>query len=272
MFLDVIYRVIFSYLLISNTWSFEHSKSDDKSLSKDKYITKHLKGDVFTSISKEWKNGLQIQIIKSIEKRLNVNVNIKYSPFARRLMFMKTGGVDFIVGIQKTPDREKYIHFVNPPYKRMSNKVFFVLKGNKSKIKKYSDLYKFRIGTKIKSKYFKKFDNDLKIQKFQVSRLRQNFKQLLANRIDAVIYPAGAGLDKIKEMGISDKVETAEYYNYEKKLIYVGISKKSRLMKYIKDIENEMKKMVESGEIEKIIYEYYSRYQLAIHGYQNSQK
>lgn len=249
--------------VIFKSWGMDTNKRNASitlPTSTHQVLTPAIKGQLLTSVSKEWKNGLQVQIIEAISKRLNIKVRIVHTPFARRLMLMEKGKLDFVVGIQRTNKRERYIHYISPPYKKTSDKAFFVLKGNKAIIKKYSDLYNLTIGTKIHSKYFSKFDNDIKIKKIAVSNLKQNFNMLLIKRVDAVIYSVSAGLNKVRDMKISDQLEIAEYFNPGEKLIYLGISKKSRLLKYVAQIEIIINEMVLNGEFEQIIHEYYSSY------------
>lgn len=222
---------------------------------------------VVSSVSKNWANGLNSKILNHITKRLNLNMKIIHVPFARRLAYMETGRIDLMVGLLKSKNREKYIHFINPPYKHTASKVFFVLKGHKSSIKKYSDLKNLKIGVRIKSKYFKRFDDDASLDKVKVSKLSQSLRMLLKNRVDAVINSAASGIETINKMKIHNKIEIAEYYDHRDQYVYLGISKKSPLMDHVGEIEKELKKMVKSGEIKEIIKNYYSAYSFPFFGH-----
>ena len=177
---------------------------------------------------------------------------------------MKDGTIDLISGLLKRPEREKYIHFVHPPYMERSDTVFFVRKGKSSLIETYTDLYPLKIGTILGSQYFHLFDKDTRLHKEPVPGMLINFKKLLLGRLDTVILPEGAGIEQIHKMGITDEIAMAHYRFSKRKEVYIGISKKSRLMDEIDKIESVIRNMIENKEIKKIIIEYYTRRNLPV--------
>jgi polar amino acid transport system substrate-binding protein len=177
---------------------------------------------------------------------------------------MKDGTIDLISGLLKRPEREEYIHFVHPPYLERSDTVFFVQKGKSSLIETYADLYPLKIGTILGSQYFQQFDQDTRLHKEPVSGMLINFKKLLLGRLDTIVLPEGAGIDQIHKMGITDKIAMARYRFSKRKEVYIGISKKSRLMDNINEIETIIGSMIENKEIKKIIIEYYTRRNLPV--------
>lgn len=136
-------------------------------------------------------------------------------------------------------------------------KIFFVRKGEADRIQSYEDLYGLEIGTKIRSRYFPRFDTDQKIKKQPVSSIEQNFKKLLLHRVDAVIYSYRSGYTKLMEMGITDQVEPAMYFFKGNNPVYIGISKNSPLMAEKDRLERVVRAMVESGEMETLIRKFY---------------
>lgn len=217
-----------------------------------------------TSVAKESRNGLDAEILNAIAKKLKIKLITQYAPFNRRLYMMKDGTIDLMAGLLKRPEREEYIHFVQPPYKERSDTIFFVPKGKSSLIKTYEDLHALKIGTTLGSKYFHQFDEDKKLTKEPVSKVMSNFKKLLLGRLDTVIYPEGAGIEKIHQMGIADKIEIAHYRFSKRKQVYIGISKKSHIMDDIVKIESVIHQMIEKGKIKKIIINYYTRRNLPV--------
>ena len=145
-----------------------------------------------------YRDGLQSRILQSVAEELGLKMIISEAPIARRLHYLENGSIDIASELLKTPDRCNYIHFISTPYKLKSNKIFIVRKGNHSLIRKYEDLYKFTIGTTIKSSYFNKFDSDTQIKKESVSSFKQNILKLVSGRIDAVIYSETFAFIKIK--------------------------------------------------------------------------
>ena len=221
-------------------------------------------GTLSTSVAIENKNGLGAIILNAIAKELKVTLITQYAPFSRRLHMMKDGTIDLMAGLLKRPEREKYIHFISPPYKNRSDTVFFVPKGKSSLIQTYNDLHPLRIGTTFGSKYFHRFDEDETLDKESIPNGMSNFKKLLLGRLDTVIYPEGAGIELIHKMDISDRVEMAQFRFSKKKQVYIGISKKSHLMEDIHATESIIRQMIENGKIKNIIVNYYTQRNLPV--------
>jgi polar amino acid transport system substrate-binding protein len=217
-----------------------------------------------TSVAQENRKGMDAEILTAIAKRLLATLIIREDPFKRRLYLMKNGTIDLMVGLLNRPERENYIHFIYPPYMEHSDTVFFVPKGNAARIQTYADLSSLKIGTILGSKYFHQFDRDDTLNKEPVFGMVINFKKLLRGRLDTAILPEGAGIDQMHRMGIADKIELAQYRFSKKKAVYIGISKKSRLMNKMDEIEIVIGKMIQDKEIQKIIIAYYTRRNLPV--------
>lgn len=217
-----------------------------------------------TSISKEFKNGLSETILTAIAAKLERQIIIINAPFKRRLYLMKNGTIDLMAGLLKRPEREAYIHYINPPYKKRSDTVFIVLKGKRSQIKCYDDLKCLRIGCTIGSSYFHRFDNDSNLTKEVVPKGSFNFRKLLHNRLDTTAISESTGIDLIHRMGIARQVEIADFRFSEVKHVYIGISKKSPIIKHLPRIEAVIKELVASGELTTIITHYYTSRNLPV--------
>ncbi len=217
-----------------------------------------------SSVAEENKDGPDAAILEAIAEKLKGRLTIQHAPFKRRLQLMKDGMIDFMAGLLKSPEREEYIHYVKPPYKERSDTVFFVLKGEKSLIQKYADLYGLKIGTNLGSGYFPEFDNDSKLDKEAVASGVPNFRKLLMGRIDAVIYPEAGGIDLVYKMGVAHQLEMADYRFSQQKSVYIGISKKSFLMDNLAVVESQIGSMIENGVIQRIIVNYYTSHHLPV--------
>lgn len=216
------------------------------------------------SVTEESKDGPDAKILTAIAKEMENPVNFQYAPFKRRLLMMKNGDLDLVCGLLKRPDREAYIHYILPPYKKRSDTIFFVPKGKAGRIKTYEDLYDLRIGTVLGSKFFIQFDRDGLLNKEPVAQVTLNFKKLLLGRVDTMIINEASGIDLMHKMKISDKIEMAPYRFNREKFVYIGISKNSWLMEKIDTIEPVIRKMILSGKIRQIIEDYYTRLDLPI--------
>lgn len=137
---------------------------------------------VAVSILEPWKimnngklEGPEIEIIESIATKLGMPVVYRVLPFKRCLAEMQNGDVDLMTGLLKKQKREKYIFYIDPPYKSKSNKVFYVLRGNEKILLDYKDLHELKVGVKRGAKYFSIFDNDKLINKVEVNNYGQKY-------------------------------------------------------------------------------------------------
>ena len=214
---------------------------------------------LISSLAPEFIDGANADILKAVAWKLGARLEIKHAPFKRRLRMMEAGQIDVMVGLLKNPERKKYIHYIEPPYKNRSDTVFFVPRGKTHRVRRYADLYHLRIGIIVGSKYFPTFDNDSRLNTDVCIYAKSNLKKLMAGRIDAAVFPESAGIDLIDSMGIKEHVAIADFRYSRQKLVYIGISKKSHLMNSIKQIEDTLRTMIESGEISQVIVEHYTR-------------
>jgi|GEM_PF-1187823 len=216
------------------------------------------------SVAEEIKDSPDQQILTAVAARLDARAIFQYAPFKRRLLMLKKGEVDLACGLLKRPEREAYIHYIQPPYKKRSDTIFFVTKENPNRIQTYKDLKGLKIGITRGSKYFIQFDDDNTLHKEIVHQATANFRKLILERLDTVIINESAGIHLIHKLGISDQVEPAPFRFSRNKFVYIGISKKSGLMKRINEVSPAIREMIESGRIEQIIKNYYTSRNLPV--------
>lgn len=212
---------------------------------------------IVSAVSKEFPTGLNSKIVKAVVSRLDSEIDMKYVSFARKLVLMEQGRIDLCAGLHRNAEREKYIHFVDPPYLKFSGKYFFIRNNSSVKLETYDDLHGLRVATSINSKYFDKFDNDPQIVKTEVSKVEQKFKMLAKGRVDAVIHSYAGAVDIINRLGLQDEIVAADYRYLVSNAIYIGVSRRSHLMARLDEIEALVHDMVENGEFARIVDEHY---------------
>jgi polar amino acid transport system substrate-binding protein len=213
---------------------------------------------LISSLPPDLKDGAAAAIMNAVAGKLDARLEIIYAPFKRRLAMMEAGDIDFLTGLLKNPLREKYIHYIYPPYKSRSDTVFFVPRGKTVLVRRYEDLHHLKIGTVVGSKYFPKFDDDTSLNREVCHSAELNLKKLMAGRIDAAAFPESAGLDLIDRMGLKEHVAAADYRFSEQKNVFIGISKKSWLMNSIEQVEDLVRSMIENEELKRVIVDYYT--------------
>lgn len=208
--------------------------------------------------------GAEIDMLEVVVKRLGFEVEYVVLPFKRVLFQMESGQLDLMIGLLKRPEREKYIYYIEPPYKTKSNKVFYVLKGNEQKLREYTDLYKLKIGTKIGAKFFPQFDSDPNLDKDEVADYLLNIRKLIKKRIDTFVITDSQGEYLVTSMGLQDELVVAPYSYSKNNPSYFGVARKSPLFAKLAEIAPVISNMIKTGEVNKIFDAYFRRQNLSI--------
>jgi len=160
--------------------------------------------------------------------------------------------------LAKRPEREEYLYYFEPPYMRSNRTRFYLKKGDRHLIKKYEDLYTLEgeIGVIRGAKFFKKFDDDKKINKKPFVTQLQLYQSLVVGRIKAVIVDEAVGDFYISSLGFKNNFEKADYFDTKKTGTYIVYSKKSKRPELFSKIAKLIKKMVDNGEMQKIKKDY----------------
>ncbi len=217
-----------------------------------------------TSVGEENRDSPDHHILAAVAAQLDAQAIFQYAPFKRRLLMLKKGDIDLVCGLLKRPEREVYIHYIHPPYKKRSDTVFFVTQQNSQSIQTYEDLKRLKIGVTRGSKYFIRFDDDKTLHKEIVHQATVNFRKLTLKRLDTVIIDESTGIHLIHKLGIADQVEPAPFRFSRNKFVYIGISKNSGLMKRINEVEPVIQEMIASGKIRQRIRDYYTSRNLPV--------
>ncbi len=214
-----------------------------------------------------WKvdpNGIDNQLIEALisaydtEHGTTTTIEYRGFPWKRCLQMMRTGEADLISGIFKRPEREDYLHFIEPPYKTRSAKVFYVRKGSGHTLQAYEDLLKLKIGVQAGVKYFQRFDADRDLIKEEAGGDLYNFRKLAYGRLDAVISTETNADYLIAIHGLQDQVEKAPYRYDDELPVYFAISKQSPLAAQVPRFSRIVKQLKEKHVFRNIIHEYLS--------------
>ncbi len=202
--------------------------------------------------------GINTEILEAILSRHNIRMKFLVAPWKRCLREMKSGNADIMTGVLRKKDREKYMYFIEPPYKTKSNTAVYVREGQEL-IKKYEDIYGKRIGVVRGAKHFDRFDADEKIIKEVTTTNDLNFEKLSRGRVDAVVCQEVVGDYIVATKGYEGKIEKCPYKYEKPKNVYFTVSKKSPLMRRIKEIEATAEELARKNEFEKIIADFLNK-------------
>lgn len=198
-------------------------------------------------------SGIYVDIINEVAKEANIKIKFVELPFVRALEEMKLGNIDIMLGPNKDAEREAYMYFINEyPFPKESKAFYYIESDNV--IKKYDDLYNKKIEVLRGAKYFDKFDDDVKLQKNEITDYLQAIRKVEANRADIVIIPELQGDYLLKE---NKSFLFKSPYLVEGNPSFVSLSKKSKNFYPLKDkLFLGLKKVNEKGIYKKILSRY----------------
>lgn len=208
--------------------------------------------------------GIIPELTERILSELGLSVqNTSIGPWARVQAIAQDGDIDVIAGIYKTNDRVTYLDFVPTPV--IANEVMvWVKQGQTFPFASWEALQGRKMGGIIGDKYSPEFDAFLEqhadtIPIERVTSVEQNFKKLLAGRIDFMIYSRYVGMLVAQKMGITDQIEVLPKVVFTG-LFYVAFSKKSDLKKLLPKVDRLIIQYKENGTVEALVQSCIAKY------------
>jgi len=201
-------------------------------------------------------SGIDADILREVARRLDMKIKFVPCPWMRCQRLVKEGKVDFMTSAVWTNERDDYAHFINPPYVTNSTFQFYVLKDANVNIRKYDDLYKYKVGDVRGAVKFERFDNDEKIKKYFITADEQLLKVLVANRVDAIVGQESQFDYMIKSQGYGQVKKSPYQHITNTSPAFMALSRKSKYAKHADKFSKIMKRLVDEGVVEKIKAKY----------------
>ncbi|QTA84696.1 substrate-binding periplasmic protein [Desulfonema magnum] len=200
--------------------------------------------------------GIDIEILRLMGDRLKLDLKITQCDWVYCLRMMKNGRADIISSALKRPEREAYLHYIEPPYLLKSTKLLYLPKGQGHRIRTYEDIQNLHIGVLKDSAYFLPFDTDTRIRKTAVRKTEQLLLMLKNSRLDAFIGTEIVA-DYLIRHGNYDGLFEKSVFRYDTETAFhFAISKKSLFASYLPQFNNAMASLIKEGLIESIIKKY----------------
>lgn len=206
------------------------------------------------TLNGEFIGGIDSHLITALLSGFDYIPHYEVYPWKRCLLMMKSGYGDLISGITRNKERQEYLIYLTPPYKTKSQKVLFVRRGMSTSFRNLKDLEQKTIGLLRGARYFPELNRNQAITKIETNTDLQGLKMVAAGRLDGFLLTLENGVYLLNENPhIKKDVEMSIWRHNKAVEVYFAISKSSELTKQIDTLEDRLKHLVESGEIEKII-------------------
>ena len=203
--------------------------------------------------------GIDINITNALASRLNLKVEYRMLPFKRCLKWLEHGEADLMGFLTYKDERKAFLRYLQPPYQG-DTKIFYVRKGEAHRLREYKDLYNLRVGIILGHKHFEPFDSDKNIVIHEATERKSNYLMLISGRIDCLIENDTQGPYNAHRFGVADKIEMAPYKVPLGKNGFFAMSKKSKYIERVAEFEQQLREMVQRGEVDAIIKESLDRY------------
>lgn len=167
----------------------------------------------YMSVQQDKPSGVLVEIVREAFRRMEQPITIEILPAGRAWNMYVSGQVDGSFTMKMTAERQNTMLFTNVPLVTQDY-VFFVRKGSKIRFEgDLATLANYRIGSTISLTYGEKFERATKsgvIRNVEpLPSLEQNFKKLMAGRVDLVVSSRLVGVDVLKSMDLLNKIEVA---------------------------------------------------------------
>lgn len=167
----------------------------------------------YMSVQQDKPSGVLVEIVREAFGRMEQPMTIEILPPGRAWNMFVSGQVDGAFTMKMRAERKETMLFTTVPLVTHEY-VFFVRKGSKVRFEgDLATLGSYRIGSVISLTYGEKFERAVKsgvIRNVEpLPSLEQNFKKLMAGRVDLVVSSRLVGFDILQSMGLLNKIEVA---------------------------------------------------------------
>ena len=200
--------------------------------------------------------GADIEIWQELTKRLGLTIQYEHANLRECEEKLKQGTVDIYPSLLRTDEREKYYHFLIPPFRTKLKYSFYIPNDTNSDIARYIDLKNMKIGLSRNSDHFKPFDDDPEITKDVEGNMALLFKKLEEGALDAICVNEWKGDHFLLTSGLKKKYKKATFSYSEYHPVYLVMSKKSNFISQVDEFEHVLKEMLADGTIRNIINNY----------------
>ncbi|MEQ3660402.1 MAG: transporter substrate-binding domain-containing protein [Glaciecola sp.] len=202
-------------------------------------------------------SGIDLDIVNEIAARLGVEVKTVECNWADCLEKSRVGHVDLLTNMFRTPERERFLTFVEPAYLLGTHRGFYMLGDQKYLLENYADLSDKVVGFENGVPSFDKLDKDNSLDKRYFESAYKVLQALLEKDIKVAV-----GQDNVFDFIISSNeafrtsITKQRFSVYTEELGYFGISKCSIKPKLWAAFETQLTKLINEGLINKFVKRY----------------
>lgn len=188
--------------------------------------------------------GLDIDVLDELSRRTGLRFELQQAPWGRGLAALQHGRADLMIGLARTPERERYIHYLPMPYYTCAPR-FYAAPALAARLHRYEDLSGLEIGYVLQSAYFARFDSDRHLHKVGVTSERQLLHMLVRGRIDVLVGTDCQVDYALLDPTLAGRIAKAAYRPPMNTALYIGFSRQR--LTHAEQLAEALKAMLEDG-------------------------
>jgi polar amino acid transport system substrate-binding protein len=191
--------------------------------------------------------GLDMDLLAELERRTGLRFDVQRAPWSRGLAALEQGSADLMTGLARTPERERYIDFLERPYFTCAPR-FYSLPALAQKVSGYSQLGQYDIGFVRGSAYFEPFDSDQALRKVGVGNEGQLLDMLRHKRLQLVIgTDCQVDFELLRDPTLAGRIVKLAYRPPARTELFLGFSRQRPLQAQRQAIAQALEKMIDEG-------------------------
>ncbi|MFN4309979.1 MAG: substrate-binding periplasmic protein [Ferrovibrio sp.] len=203
---------------------------------------------VSRALGDEGHSGIYVDILRAMAAETGLTLRFVEAPFVRGFPMMQAGEVDIMLGPNRTPERQAYLLYLDPPLP--AEPKVFLTRPQGPRIARYDDLRGLRIAVLRGAHYSSRFDADADISKEPVSDYDAALRLLGGNRVDAAIMPEQQARWLLRWQQLNLAFSS---YRIEGSPSYIVIARNSPLAARAAELEAALRRLQSRGEIARIL-------------------
>ena len=197
--------------------------------------------------------GIDVDVVNALANKVSLEVKSIKCTWKRCLSLLETGKADIATNVLKRASRERYLHFLSPPYRTNLTYAFYTHKGSMISIQHQSDLYPYSVSLERGASFTSDFDNDSNITKRPVNQIDFAIKQLINQRASVVIGESHQIDYMVAKFDKNDVLQKQPLTYSEPLESYIVLSKTSSKSYLKKQLTDALEQLVASGEMAEIV-------------------
>jgi len=194
--------------------------------------------------------GASISVSSEILLSMGIEPVVVYAgPWKRVLKKAELGQIDLIPALKDTEERRSYLEFTRSPFYSNPVAIFTATEFNNT-INSLTELNDLSGSINLGDKHGDPIDRFVlahpKMQ--QVYSMKSNFEMLKLGRTDFFIQGLYAGKDFLYKAGLQDDIKVSK--TFDANWVHNGFSKKSKCLHIIKEFDDKLAELLDSGYIE----------------------